>query len=206
MHLHALTKKLLHKIAFKTTNASRSNNYGRRQNDWFNEWAVVLTRLSMCPFWLMFSHLLRHEQKHRVVADPGVESVAAQLLFQSYIFFGFHWGRRSRGFCAAPSLASAAQAGGGDEGSSSSASTSWWSAEPLSSAGRRWWRGAGRRESLEEDLVLDAPAPVLSLWLAALSSRVLTDGISLRVSNLRRGIIALEEWRAGCPNRERLEG
>lgn len=179
--------------------------------DRFNEWAVVLTRLSMCPFWLMFSHLLRHEQKHRAVGDPEVESVAAPLLCQGYIFFGFHWGRRSRGFCAAPSLASAAQAGSGDEGSSSSASTSWcpflgWSAEPLSSAGRRWWRGAGRCESLEEDLVLDAPAPVLSLWLAVLSSRVLTDGISLRVSNLRRGIIALEEWRAGCPNRERLEG
>lgn len=199
MHLHALNKKLLLKIAFKTTNVSRSNNYWRRQNDWVNEWAVVLTRLSMCPFWLMFSHLLRHEQKNGAVGDPEVQSVAAQLLFQSYIFFGFHWGRRSRGFCAAPSLASAAQAGGDDEGSSSSA-------EPLSSAGRRWWRGAGRRESLEEDFVLDTPAPVMSLWLAVPSSRVLTDGISLRVSNLRRGIIALEEWRAGCPNRERLEG
>lgn len=86
--------------------------------------AVVLTRLSMCPFWLMFSHLLRHEQKHGAVGDPEVESVAAQLLFQRYFFFGFHRGRRSRGFCAAPSLASAAQAGGGAEGSSSSASTS----------------------------------------------------------------------------------
>lgn len=37
MHLDARTKKLLPKMAFKTTNVSRLNNYSSRQNDLFKE-------------------------------------------------------------------------------------------------------------------------------------------------------------------------
>lgn len=58
------------------------------------------------------------------------------------------------------------------------------------------------RESLEEDFVLGMPLPLRP----ALSPSVSTEGASLRVSNLRRGIMALEEDRAACRNRERLEG
>lgn len=142
------------------------------------------------------------QQKRGAVDDPEIRSVAVQLLFQQrrvrFYFFGFHRGRRSRGFCAAPSLGSAAQAGGGSEGcSSSSVSALFETASP--SEERTRGRGAGSCESLEEDLVL-------SLSLSTLSSSTLTDDTSLRVSNLRRGIAALDEWRPGCRNRERLEG
>lgn len=60
------------------------------------------------------------------------------------------------------------------------------------------------RESLE--FVLDAPRPALPLSSPVLSFDMSTEGASVRVSNLRRGIMALEEERAGWLNRERLEG
>lgn len=62
------------------------------------------------------------------------------------------------------------------------------------------------RESLEEDFVLDMPGLARPLSSTVVSSSMSTDGASFRVSNLRRGIMALEEERAGCRNRERLEG
>lgn len=60
--------------------------------------------------------------------------------------------------------------------------------------------------SLEEEFVLDVPRPDLPLSSSELSSSLSTEGASVRVSSLRRGIMALEEERAGWLNRERLEG
>lgn len=52
-------------------------------------------------------------------------------------------------------------------------------------------------ESLEEEFVLNMPRPDLPLSSPVLSSSMLTEGASVRVSSLRRGIMPLEEERVG---------
>lgn len=51
--------------------------------------------------------------------------------------------------------------------------------------------------SLEEEFALNVPRPDVPLSSPELSSSVRTEGASVRVSSLRRGIMALDEERAG---------
>lgn len=58
----------------------------------------------------------------------------------------------------------------------------------------------------EEEFVLDVPRAALRLS-PTFSSTTSTEYTSVRVSSLRRGIMAREEEeRAGCTRRERLDG